>query len=155
MKPDALLDSNVVVAIVAEAHQHHSASLDLLMHERRPAFAVAAHSFADAYCTLTRQGDHAPFRFPPREAWAMLESVRSSTELIGLTAAQTFDVVRLYAQSGGVGARLYDRLIGESASVHDIPVLITWNVGHMRGLFAGLVVCTPRQFALRNARQTR
>ena len=146
MKPDALLDSNVVVAIVAEAHQHHAASLDLLMHERRPTFAVAAHSFAEAYCTLTRQGDRAPFRFPPGEAWAMLESVRSSTALIGLTAAQTFDVVRLYAQAGGIGARLYDRLIGECAALHDIATLITWNGGHMRRLFPGLTVCTPRQF---------
>ena len=149
MKPGALLDSNVLVAIVAESHQHHSASLELLMHDRQSAFAVAAHSFAEAYCTLTRQGDRAPFRFQPREAWAALESVRAATALVGLTAAQAFDAVRSYAQGGGSGARLYDRLIGECAVAHDIPTLITWNVGDMRSMFPQLVVCSPRQFETR------
>jgi hypothetical protein len=66
-------------------------------------FAVAAHSYAEAYSTLTRRGGPAPFGFAPAEAWAALESVRAVTDLVGLTAAQTFDMVRRYAGDGGVG----------------------------------------------------
>lgn len=110
-------------------------------------FAVAAHSYAEAFCTLTHRGEHAPFRFTSAEAWAALESVRAITALVGLTAAQTLDAVRDYARTGGTGARLYDRLIGEAALVQAIPVLITWNVSHMRGLFPRLTVCTPKDYA--------
>ena len=90
---------------------------------------------------------HAPFRFTAEEAWAALESVRAVTALVGLTPAQTFDGVRQYAGGGGIGARLYDRLIGEAALVHGIEHLVTWNIGHIRGLFPTLVVVTPTQFS--------
>lgn len=141
--PQALLDSNVVIAIVAEAHEHHAASLALITSDRPAGLAVAAHSYAEAHATLTRRGDHAPFRWPPDQAWAALESVAAVTGLIGLTPAQTFDAVRTYAASGAIGARLDDHLIGQAAVIHCVPVIVTWNVGHMRGLFPGLAVETP------------
>ena len=73
-------------------------------------------------------------------AWAALESVRAATTLLGLTAPQTFDPIRSCSQAGGVGARLYDRLIGEAALAHGVPAIVTWNVGHMRNLFPTLQV---------------
>ncbi len=146
MIADALLDSNVLVAMLAEAHEHHAPSLALVLGEDPARFAVCAHSYAEAYGTLTRRGEHAPFRFTPEEAWAALESVRTITSLVGLTPAQTFDAIRSYAQTGGVGARLYDRLIGEAAVTHDIKTLVTWNVGHMRSLFPSLAVFAPKVF---------
>lgn len=146
MTAEALLDSNVLVAMLAEAHEHHAPSLALVLSDEPAGFAVCAHSYAEAYSTLTRRGEHAPFRFTPEEAWAALESVRAITTLVGLTPAQTFDAIRSYAQTGGVGARLYDRLIGEAAVAHDIKTLITWNLGHMRSLFPSLAVVTPEAF---------
>ncbi|MBV2149876.1 PIN domain-containing protein [Sphingobium sp. AS12] len=146
MKPDALLDSNVLIAMLAEAHEHHVPSLGLLIGERRSEYAVAAHSYAEAYSTLTRRGERAPFRFSAEEAWAALESVRAVTVLVGLTPAQSFDAIRAYAQGGGIGARLYDLLIGEAAIVHEIPVIVTWNIGHMRSLFPSLTIATPKEF---------
>ncbi len=147
MSAQALLDSNVVIAALIEDHEHHAASLALLTGDRQGGLAVAAHSYAEAYSTLTRQGERAPFRLTAEEAWAALESVRAVTELIGLTPAQSFDAVRQYAQSSGIGARLYDRLIGEAATVHGIGCLVTWNTGHMRSLFPALGVMTPAQAA--------
>jgi predicted nucleic acid-binding protein len=144
---DALLDSNVIVAMLAEAHEHHGPSLALLAEGDERTFAVAAHSYAEVYSTLTRKGEHAPFKFSPEEAWAALESVRAVTVLLGLTPAQTFDGVRSYAKLGGVGARLYDRLIGEVAVTHGLSAIITWNTGHMRGLFQDLRVATPLEFS--------
>jgi len=140
------LDSTVLIAALAEAHEHHSPSLDLLLREKRPVLAIAAHSYAEAYSTLTRHGERGPFRFSSAEAWAALESVRAITMLVGLSAAQTFDAVRTFARDGGIGGRLYDRLIGESARVHDIPIIITWNIKHMRSLFPTLAVLTPKDF---------
>lgn len=146
MSAGALLDSNVIIAMLAEAHEHHKPSFELMSAEHRHGFAVAAHSYAEAYSTLTRRGERAPFRFTAEEAWAALESVRAITDLVGLTPAQSFDAVRGFAQGGGIGARLHDLLIGEAAVVHRIPVIVTWNVGHMRGLFPHLTVMTPKEF---------
>jgi len=143
---DALIDSNVLIAMLAEAHEHHGPSLGLLINGHDAQFAVAAHSYAEAYNTLTRRGERAPFQFTAEEAWAALESVRAATNLIGLTAPQTFDAIRNYAQAGGIGARLYDRLIGETAVTHAIPQIVTWNVGHMRSLFPKLTITTPKDF---------
>lgn len=148
MKSDALLDTNVVVAMLIEAHEHHGASLALLTAGDGARYAIAAHSYAEAYSTLTRLGANAPFQLTAEEAWAALESVRAVTALIGLTAPQSFEAIRGYAQGGGIGARLYDRLIGEAAVAHDIPTILTWNVRHMRGLFPGLSVLTPGEWGL-------
>lgn len=146
MAIDVLVDSNVVIAALAGDHEHHAASADIFDEASGISLGVAAHSFAEAYSTLTRRGAHAPFRFTAEEAWAALESVRSITRLIGLTPAQTFETVRSYAGDGGIGPRLYDRTIGEVAVAHGIATIVTWNIGHMRGLFPALDVKTPRDF---------
>jgi predicted nucleic acid-binding protein len=143
----ALLDSNVLVAALAPAHQHHAPSLALLAARGSEEFAIAAHSYAEAYSTLTRGGRRGPFGFSPAEALGALESVRAVTMLVGLTAAQTFEAMRDYARTGGLGARLYDRLIGEAAVAHGIGVIVTWNIGDMRGLFQDLTVITPEAYA--------
>lgn len=143
---EALLDSNVLIAIVAASHERHGPSIAVLEEAGGGECAVAAHSYAESYNTLTRRGDRAPFQFSPDEAIVALESVRAVTTLLGLTPSQTFDAVRSYAKSGGLGPRLYDRLIGEVAIVHAIPTLLTWNAGHMRGLFPGLMIETPIEY---------
>jgi len=144
---DALVDSNVIIAALAGDHEHHAASADLFGEEHSFVLGVAARSYAEAYSTLTRRGAHTPFHFTAEEAWAALESVRATTQLIGLTPAQAFETVRSYAGAGGIGPRLYDRMIGETAVVHGIPTIITWNMGHMQGLFPTLDVETPHEFA--------
>lgn len=136
---------------MAEAHEHHAASLALLTETGSERLAVSAHSYAEAYSTLTRRGDRAPFAFTAGEAWASLASLRAVTGLIGLTPAQTFNATSRYAASGGTGPRLYDALIAEAAVLHGIPGIVTWNTGHMRGLFPGLDVLTPEAFAAKRA----
>lgn len=145
MKIDALLDSNVVIAALYQDHQHHASSLALFADDIDMQFAVAAHSYAEAYSTLTQRGKHAVFRFAPDEAWAALERVRVRTALLDLTGPQTFDSIKRYSQDGGIGARLYDRLIGEAAVVHGVPRIVTWNVRHMASLFPALTVVTPEE----------
>jgi predicted nucleic acid-binding protein len=145
----ALLDSNVVIAILAEEHEHHATSLALITEGDAGAYAISAHSYAETYNTLTRRGDRAPFRFSAAEAWAALESLRAVTRLVGLTPSQMFDVVRAFANAGRIGPRLYDALIGEAAIAHDIPYIVTWNTRHMRALFPSVDVQTPHGFLSR------
>ena len=58
-----------MVAILAEAHEHHAVSLALPAGPTRDRFAVFAHSYAEAYSTLTRGGERALFSFSAGEAW--------------------------------------------------------------------------------------
>ncbi len=146
MTPLALLDSNVVVAMQAAAHQHHAASLALLDAHDPARFAIAPHSYAEAYVTLTRTGPHAPFGFGAANTWAGLERLRAATGLLGITPAETVAAIGTYAASGGIGARLYDALIGQVAVAHGVRTILTWNTRHLAGLFPRLAVRTPTQF---------
>jgi predicted nucleic acid-binding protein len=148
---DALLDSNVLIAMLVEDHTHHAPSLRLLDLDEPPRFTVAAHSWAETYNALTRRGGPMPFGFTSAEAWAAIADVRAMTELAGLTPMQTIDAIRGYAGEGGIGPRLYDRLIGEVAVAHGCGIIVTWNIAHMRGLFPNLRVETPAEFAVKPA----
>ncbi len=139
----ALIDSNVLIATVAQAHEHHAASLALVNGVAPLSLAAAAHSFAEAYNTLTRLGPRAPVAAAPGVAWSALQSLRAATVLLGLTSAQTFDTIGRFAAGGGAGPRLYDRLIGEVAVAHGLAIIVTWNIPHMSSLFPGLRVVDP------------
>ena len=147
--PLALLDSNVIIASVAAEHDDHLPSVALF--ERYPAksFAVAAHSFAESYVTLTKCGPRAPCAWDAHDAWTALEAVANATRLVGLSPAAGLDGVRLYASQSNIGARVYDWLLGQSAVLARIPAIVTWNVGHMAGLFPALAVQTPEEFVSR------
>jgi predicted nucleic acid-binding protein len=147
----ALLDSNVIVATVAEAHEHHIPSIALFREHGSANYCVAAHSYAEAFTTLTRRGDRAPFRWPADEAWAALESIAAVTTLVGMTPPQGLDAVRSYAEIGGIGARIYDYLIGRAAIVAGASSLVTWNVGQFRDLFPDRLVETPVTYAARTS----
>jgi predicted nucleic acid-binding protein len=146
-KPRALLDSNVIIASVAEAHEHHESSIALFGLGAPQSFAVAAHSYSEAYSILTRKAQSSPFRWSSGDALAAMESVAARCVLVGLTYAQTFDAIREFAGDGGVGPRLYDKLIGQTAVVNALPAIVTWNVRHMRELFPSLEVFDPISFA--------
>lgn len=143
----ALLDTNVILASVHDQHINHETSSRLFIDYPARHFAVAAHSLAEAYSQLTRLGVSAAFRWKPAAASDALEAVVAHVQLIGLTAAETFDAVRDYARGGGVGPRTYDRLIGEIAVRHAIPTIVSWNIRHMRSLFPELIVVPPPDYA--------
>ena len=141
--PEALIDANVLVAAAEEAHENHASSLRFLLSRPAGTFAVPAHAFAETYSTLTRRNAAAPFHWSHEEAWSVIERFRSFTKLVGLTPGETLDAIRAYAAAGGLGPRLYDRLIGETAVRHAIPRIVTWNLAHMRSLFPSLNVTEP------------
>lgn len=142
----AVLDSNVVIASVAEAHEHHEASIMLFVDRPAHSFAVAAHSYSEAYSILTRRSKSSPFRWTASNAIAALESVAAKCVLVGLTHAQTFDAIKTFAAEGGIGPRLYDRLIGEAATLNGFDCIVTWNGSRMSSLFPDIRVLDPIEF---------
>lgn len=152
MRIEALLDTNVIVAASAPDHADHEICAQLLNVRPEKQFAVAAHSFAEAFTTLTRRGEAGVYRWTSIEAAAALEVARSITVLVGLTPPQTYQAMRDFAHGGGIGARIYDHLIGQAAVVHGIAAIVTINVRHLRPLFPALEVVTPAEFG--SARRT-
>lgn len=146
LRRHALIDSNVMVGAVGVDHPHHELSFALFAGDPLPALAIAAHSFAEAYVTLTKRDARGEFGWSPTQALAALEDLLPNVTLIGMTPEQTVDTVRDYALKGGIGARLYDRLIGQVAATHNIATIITWNVRHMKPLFPDLKVLRPPEF---------
>lgn len=143
LRPVALLDSNVIIAAIVDEHQPHQPSSTLLAGMSDGRLAIAAHSFAEAYATLTSRRTVVGFGLPPENAWRSLMSVAEITTLIGLQPSDAFEDVGLYAQAAGIGPRLYDHLIGRVAVRHGIPRIVTWNLRHMRDLFPALDVVDP------------
>lgn len=151
----ALLDSNVVIASVAEDHEHHEPSNALFRNYPTHSFAIAAHSYSEAYSILTRQSPNSSLRWSAADAIAALESVASRCALVGLTHAQTFDAIRDFAADNGIGPRLYDKLIGETAITNGLETIVTWNMNHMRSLFPSIDVLDPLEFAKKHKRPTK
>lgn len=146
MRIEALLDTNVIVAAADKDHAHHPHTIGFFDGSRSGRFAVAAHSFAEAFTTLSRRGASAVYRWPPTSVAQALDAARAATVLIGLTPAQTYDAMRSYAVGGGIGARVNDYLIGQAAVMHGVPAIVSLNVGHMRSLFPALDVRTPAEW---------
>jgi predicted nucleic acid-binding protein len=141
VRPKALLDTNVIVSALAPDHPDHGDAAALFDRGQDGELAIPAHAVAEAYSVLTRA--NGPFRWAPGDCWLAISSILRMTRPVGLTPAATVDAVRSYAQQGGIGPRLYDRLIGEAAIHNRIDTIITWNVRHMKALFPDLQVQEP------------
>lgn len=151
----ALLDSNVVIASVAEAHEHHEPSNALFRNYPTHSFAVAAHSYSEAYSILTRKAPNSSLRWSATDAITALQSVAARCALVGLTHAQTFEAIRDFAADNGIGPRLYDKLIGEAAISNGLETIVTWNLSHMQSLFPSIAVLNPIEFAKKHTQPTK
>lgn len=140
MSLDALIDSNVLIAALNPEHQHHEPSAAVVAAE--PRYVISVHSLSETYSCLTR----APWNRRPDEAMAAISALVGRNALRGLSATEHYDALRRFAARGLAGPLLYDALIGEVARLHGIPIIITWNLRHMTGLFPELDVMTPAQF---------
>ena len=142
----ALLDTTILIAATIDTHPEHEAAFSLIQSAAPDELAIPAHACCEAYARLTSRAGPAPLAVGPGDALAALDSIVGATTLVGLTPAQTVETLRDYARSAGIGARLYDRLIGEAALLYAIPAIITLNVRHFSSLFPNLRVCTPAEY---------
>lgn len=139
-----LADSNVVVAQLVRSHEHHTEAAALFadIHQR---VIIAAHSYAETFVTLTRRGGAIPYAFDPVLVITALANIRATTTLVAMSPEQTIHAIESFA-SIGIGARLYDYLIGRTGVVHGAEAIITFNTGHMRALFPASQVLTPGEW---------
>lgn len=144
VRPRALLDTNVIVSALAPDHADHGDAAALFDRCQDGELAVPAHAVAEAYSTLTRA--NGLFRWAPQDCWLAIGSILRVTTLVGLTPAAKVDAIRQFAGQGGIGPRLYDRLIGEAAIRNRIDTIITWNTRHMTALFPEIRVAAPRRW---------
>lgn len=144
-----LIDSNVIVAELIRDHEHHIEAALFFSAAPLPPILVAAHSYAEAFVTMTRRGGGMPYAYDPARVIAGLAEIRSITKLVAMTAEQTIDAVERFADIG-IGARLYDYLIGRTGLLHGAAAIVTFNTGHMRALFPQVAVHTPGEWLVLN-----
>ncbi len=136
-----LLDSSVLIASAVMDHPHHedaSAALD-----RGSRFTVAAPSLAELYNTLSKPRIYG---WPPRAASLAVAEAGRRCSVVALTPNELAEGIVAFAAIGGVGARLYDYLIGYHAVVHSIGTIVTLNDRDFHALFPRMTVLTPTQF---------
>ena len=136
-----LLDSSVLVAAAVESHPFHADAKDALEGDAR--FTVAAHSLAEFYNTLTKPRGYA---WPPRDAALAVAQAERRFEVTALDAREFGAGIAAFAAIDGVGARLYDYLIGYHAVARAIGSIVTLNERDFRALFPKLKILTPAQY---------
>ena len=139
-----LLDTNCLVALAVQAHEHHSAT-HADYHRRRAAgqqFVVPAQALVEAYSVLTRMPP--PYRLSPAVAITVLESTWGTTETSALTAAECWRVLRSQAARGVAGGRIHDGQIAECARKAKADEILTWNTRHFDGSAVPAVSPAPR-----------
>lgn len=144
-----LIDSNVIVASIVDHHASHTIAASFINAPQLPPLIVAAHSYAEAYVTMTRRGGPQPYALDQDRATAGLAAIRAVSALVAMTAEETFDAIGRFAQIG-IGARLYDYLIGRTGLLHGAQAIVTFNTGHMRALFPQVAVHTPGEWLALN-----
>ena len=138
-----LFDTNVIVATIDEAHEHHEWSSAILQQTAAPDILLSAHTLSESFNRLTRGGPSGLF-LPARTAM-VLRDLGNTASVRALDASETIDAISRFAAMGGTGARLYDYLIGYVGVVERVNRIVTWNIRDMRPLFANLEVVTPKE----------
>lgn len=125
-----LVETSCLVALALPAHEHHTATLADLERRRaaRQAFVIAAHSLVEAYSVLTRLPP--PDRLAPQAAFDLLQSNWGKLEMVALTAAESWRVLREHAATGVRGGRVYDGYIARCGRKAGVDEILTWNVRH-------------------------
>jgi predicted nucleic acid-binding protein len=132
----AFLDTSVLVAAFYEVHEHHQASLDLLLRHKREELACAAHSLAEVFATLTAMPGRQ--RMTPAEAILFLGSLRERLTIVGLDGEEMISAAELAVESGAASGGIYDAVIGQSFRKSRAEWLYTWNLKHFRRLAFGI-----------------
>lgn len=137
----ALVDTNVLVAAAVVDHPHRGPALAVL--ERPSHYSVSAHSLLELYNTLTKPRGYG---WSPDRAWVVVRQMGAVFDVLVLTATEQLEAIDAFAHAGGIGAGLYDYVIGRVAVHRGIDTIITLNSKHFVPLFPDLTILTPTQY---------
>jgi predicted nucleic acid-binding protein len=139
------LDSNVLIALLCDWHEHHRKTLTSyerwLRKHAIPVIPVQA--ILECYSVLTRLP--APHRLPPEATRLAIEETFSRTAVIAELSPETaWGAIDKLARLGFGGGRVYDAAIAECVVKAGATVLLTWNRKHFLPITpAGLEVQEP------------
>jgi predicted nucleic acid-binding protein len=120
-------DSNVLIAATIKHHVHHAAASARLKPLLRGGGALAAHSLAEIYNTLTKQGG---YRLPPLDAAYIVQDASKTYRVITLTAMESIKAIEDAATHGLKGPIIYDALLLACARKVNAKVIYTSNTKH-------------------------
>ena len=122
------LDTNCLVALLSEWHEHHRATVAAYEELRRGHHHViiAVHSLLECFSVLTRLP--AAYRIAPRQAEQVLLQNFSRAEVSAVEASLCWSTIHDLSERGLGGGRVYDAVIARSARAAGATVLLTWNV---------------------------
>jgi predicted nucleic acid-binding protein len=103
---------------------------------------VAAHTLLETYAVLTRLPP--PYRLRPADALGLVEGVRDQCEVVALSAAETWSLLRKLPGGGIAGGSTYDALVAACARKGSADAIVTWNVRDFERVAEGLEVVSPR-----------
>ena len=129
----AFLDTSVLIAAFYGDHEHHAASLDLLVRYGRRNVCCAAHSLTEVYAVLTGM----PGRLGVGADTALLyiTSIRERMTLISLDDQEYLQTIEEMAAKARVaGGAIYDAVIGYCARKSLADTIYSWNTKDYEGL---------------------
>ncbi|MGA8222011.1 MAG: PIN domain-containing protein [Candidatus Acidiferrales bacterium] len=126
------LDTSVLLPAFLEYHEHHEASLNVLLKAEKNQSYCAGHSLAELYAAATRlPGKH---RLSGEQVLLYLENVRERLTIITLTGDEYYAVVKEGAAGYIVGGMIYDAILARCALKAGAEVIYTWNMKHFQRL---------------------
>jgi predicted nucleic acid-binding protein len=126
-------DTSVLIAALIEKHEFHAAAAPWLDRVRGGEMqaAMATHSFAELYATLTRL----PYnpRISPSVAWELIkENLQGAVEAISLSSDDYLATLIKSSSLGISGGTIYDALIALAAAKSNADKLLTFNPSHFK-----------------------
>jgi predicted nucleic acid-binding protein len=138
----ALLDSNILVALIAKDHSRHEACW--MAFESSDAFLLCDHSLFEAYKWLTFQNvERNGFGLGAEAAAEAIRSISNHCVIVSLSPAQRLEALSHFAGQGVISARIYDAMIGHTGIVNGATKIITLNSRHFRSLFPNMEIIEP------------
>ena len=124
----AFFDTSVLVAGLVESHPAHQSAFPWLKRAsaREFEFIVASHTLAELYAVLTRL-PVSP-KISPGTAYRLVsENIDNVADVVSLSPAEYWEVVKSVAQLNLVGGVIYDALLAKCAEKSGADLLLTLN----------------------------
>ncbi len=139
-----LPDTSCLVAAACAWHEHHAATATDLARraEAGEKPVLAAPALVEAYAVLTRLPP--PYRLRPSDALAVIEGSWSKAEVVALSGAETWKLLRSLPDAGVAGGRSYDALIAACARKARAATILTWNLRDFAPFADGIEIRAPK-----------
>jgi len=102
-------DTNILIAASVNHHPDHESCSKRLAQIQRSGGSCAAHTLAETFSTLTRQGKG--YGIPTLAALQIIQDVRDNFTLVSLTPNEMMQAIRNAAERGLAGPLIYDALL--------------------------------------------